>query len=412
MLRLLTLLPILLSSSLGAEPAWKIEVGGMVTANAVAQHGWIYVAGGTRLLVTDQKGVVQWEFDAGAPAFSSVAVSGESVFLLADNGLHALDKNGRRQWHFESEDSALKVEGKTMGWGDGAFIDPWSWYRSAPLLAGNKVFFSNAQGTWALDVATGKQAWHAQTGVTHTRPVHHQGTLVVGSWDNHLYGLDAEDGSESWKVESRLPRGDMAGWLGWEGFNLDPLLHEGIVYAGTRGTHFYAIHAGSGVEKWSVKHATSWVGSPAIISDGVIYYGMSDENSLIGLRAVNGNQVLLFSNRYYDFARPQANDSHVFMASVSGELFAIEKSTGKGKVIFQTELSRKNLSELQNPDGGLKFHYAAEGGYTHENATRDVQRMLTLLDSLLSLTLDGNMLYAGSAGGHLYAIPVGTQAGN
>jgi outer membrane protein assembly factor BamB len=147
------------------------------------------------------------------------------------------------------------------------------------------------------------------------------------------------------------------------------------------------------------------VGSPAIVSDAVIYFAMSDGNSLIGLETRMGNQSLLFRNRFYNFARPQAEERRVFMASVSGELFAVDKSTGAGQIIFATPASQANLAELQSPTGGLKYLYSLEG-YSHENATRDVQRMLSKLDSLLSLTLVGDTLYAGSANGNLYTISV------
>jgi len=131
---------------------------------------------------------------------------------------------------------------------------------------------------------------------------------------------------------TRLPGGKMAGWLGWEGFNLDPVIYNGVVYVGSRGTHVYAIDAKTGVEKWSWKHPTSWVGSPAIVSDEVIYFGMPDGNSLIGLETRMGNQSLLFRDGFYNFARPQANDREVFLAldgktlyagSANGNLYAI-----------------------------------------------------------------------------------------
>jgi len=309
-------------------------------------------------------------------------------------------------WLFESTDGPLKVEGTTMGWGEGIYPDPWAWYRSAPLIVDGKVIFANQQGTYAVDAKTGKQLWHAATGATHTRPVHHDGIVVVGSWDNQLYGLNINDGAIAWKVTSRLPGGEMAGWLGWEGFNLDPVLHDGVVYAGNRGTHFYAIDARTGTEKWSWKHASSWVGSAAIVSDEVIYFGMSDGYSLIGLETGMGNQSLLFRNGFYNFARPQANSGRVYMASVSGELFAVDKSSGQGQRIFATAGSKTNLAELQSPTGGVKFLYSAEGGYTHENATKDVNHMLSRLDGLLSLTLADDTLYVGSANGNLYAVSI------
>lgn len=401
----LLFLSLILSSSALAEPAWQFETKGVISGNPVVHQDFILVAGGTQLYALSRDGELRWAYDAGAATFSTPAPSGDVLFLLADNGLHAVDRDGKRLWLFESSDAPLEVEGKTMGWGDGRFVDPWAWYRSAPQAFGGKVIFGNQHGTFAVDAKTGTQLWHVDTGVTHTKPVIHEGIVVIGSWDNHLYGLNLNDGSVAWKVQSRLPEGEMAGWLGWEGFHLDPLLHEGVVYVGSRGTYFYAINAETGTEKWSAKHPTSWIGSPAVVSDGVIYYGMSDGYALVGLGTRMGNQTLLFRNRFYNFARPQANSSHVFMASVSGELFAINKTTGNSRKIFMTQASKANLPQLQSPEGGLEYLYSKEA-YTHQNMTRDVQRMLSELDSLLSLTLHGDMLYAGSAKGILYAIPV------
>jgi outer membrane protein assembly factor BamB len=405
MLRFLAFVLSFASTAAQAELLWQYDAGGPVAGNPVVHQGSVYVTGGHRLHVLNLKGEPRWIYDAVAFSRSSVALGDEAVFLLADNGLHAVDLSGQRLWLFESADGPLEVAGKTMGWGEGDFVDPWAWYRSAPVLADGKVVFGNRQGTWALDAKTGEKLWHAATGVTHTRPAVHEGVVVVGSWDNCLYGLNLADGTVAWQVVARLPGGEMAGWLGWEGFNLDPAIDQGVVYAGSRGTHVYAIDAATGIEKWSWKHPTSWVGSPAIVSDGAVYFGMSDGNSLIGLETRMGNQSLLFRNRFYNFARPQADDGRVYLASLSGQLFAVEKSTGSGQVIFATPDSQANLAALQSPNGGLEYLYSKEG-YTHDNATRDVQRMLTLLDSLLSLTLEGDTLYAGSANGKLYAIAV------
>jgi len=405
MFRILACLLFLTASTVNADLLWQFNADGMIAGNPVVRGDSVYVTGGSRLYVLDREGELRWSYDAGAGSRSTVELAGDVVYLLADNGLHAVDGSGRRLWLFESPDGPFEVEGKTMGWGEGLHIDPWAWYRSAPRVVGEKILFGNRHGTWAVDARSGKPVWHASTGTTHTRPAFQDGIVVVGSWDNHLYGLNIADGSVVWKVAARLPGGEMAGWLGWEGFNLDPVVHEGVVYVGSRGTHFYAINAETGVEKWSWKHPSSWLGSPAVVSNGVVYFGLSDGSSLTGLETRMGNQSLLFRNRFYNFARPQANTDRVFMASLSGELFAVDKATGHGRRIFATAGSRKNLAALQSPNGGLKYLFSAEG-YTHENATRDVNRMLSMLDSLLSLTLDGDTLYAGSANGKLYAISV------
>lgn len=406
MLRILILLLFSFSINVQAGDAWRFDVGGMVSGKAVVHQDIIYVTGGHTLYALDKGGNQKWSYDAKAATYASVAIADTVIFMLADNGLHALNMDGGERWLFETEDSPFALEGDTMGWGKGLFEDPWSFYRSSPIVVDGKVIFGTVNGTYALDAKTGQQLWHTETGITHTKPAHHEGTVVIGSWDNHLYGLDINDGLVKWKFTSKLPEGLMAGWKGWEGFNLDPVIADDFVYVGNRGTHFYAIKAETGEEAWSWKHATSWIGSPAIVSHDVIYFGMSDGYTLNGLAVGNGNETLLFNNGFFNFAQPAANDSLVFMASLSGELYAIDKKTNVGKTIFATEKSKENLSEMQKSTGGMKFFFSAEGGYNHGSATSEVKRMLTGLDSLLSVTLDGGMLYVGSAGGTLYAVPV------
>ncbi|MBT8058884.1 MAG: PQQ-like beta-propeller repeat protein, partial [Gammaproteobacteria bacterium] len=405
MKRLLICLSLLFSLDVHAETGWEFDVGGMVAGDPVVHGDRIYATGGTRLVALNRAGELQWSYDAQASSRSSVAIGGETVFVLADNGLHALDREGNRQWLFETQDSARTVEGKTMGWGEGRFEDPWAWTRSAPLLVDDRVIFGNANGTHAVSARDGTLIWHADTGVSHTRPSQADGVVIIGSWDNHLHGLKLADGSVAWKIQGRLPQGEMAGWLGWEGFHLDPVIDEGVAFVGSRGTYYYAIDVKTGTEKWSGKHPSSWIGSPAIVDDGVVYLGLSDGYSLIGLKTRNGNQTLLFRNNFYNFARPQADSSRVFLASLSGELHSIDKKTGTGRTLFATPKSKDNLQEVLYAEGGQNFVHSAKGGFTHENAVKDVHRMLTELDSLVSLTLDGGVLYAGSAGGRVYAIP-------
>ena len=70
--------------------------------------------------------------------------------------------------------------------------------------------------------------------------------------------------------------------------------------------------------------ASTWIGSPAIHSNGVIYFGTSGGFSLVGLDAKTGSQKLLQVNDFYNFAQPQANADRVFFATVSGQLYSYQ----------------------------------------------------------------------------------------
>jgi len=404
MFRLLLLCFIFFSSTSFAELAWQFKTDGMVTGQPIVHQNLLYVASGESLSVLDKKGDLQWQYQVKAKTYSSVTISNGVIYLLADNGLHAIDMNGKQLWLFASQDSRLQIEGETWGWGKGTFIDPWAWYRSSPVVVKDKVVFGNAKGTFAISTKNGKQIWHVDTGTTHTKPAYHQGIFIIGSWNNNLYGINEYDGSIIWKFTSRMPQGIMADWNGWEGFNLDPIVHEGVVYVGNRGSYFYAINAKTGIENWSSQYSGTWVGSPAWISQGDVYFGTSDGFSLVGLNAKTGSQTLLYRNDFYNFAQPKANDSTVYFATVSGELHGVNKKTWQSELLFSTPSSIKNITKVINKNGGLKRIYGVDGHYSNATEIKDIEYMHDQLNSILSVTLDKQTIYLGSVNGLVYAI--------
>lgn len=384
-----------------AKLNWQFQTDGMVAGKPVVVKHNVYVTGGKYLYALDKQGNLKWRYAIGDKSFSQVAVNKKVIYVLADNGLHAINNQGKKLWQFNSSDTALAVEGKTWGWGEGKFLDPWAWYRSSPIFVQGKVIFANAQGTYAIDAMTGKQLWHTPTGVTHTTPAHSKNTIVVGSWDNHLYALDFATGEIKWRVAGEMPQG---GWQGWNGFNLSPVIDNGVVYAPTRGGYVYAIDVESGIEQWSAKHPSTWIGSPVIVSNGSIYYGLSDGYSVIGRDAKTGVLNLLFKNKFYNFAQPQVKGNKIFAADLAGRLFAINAETGIGEAIFSTQESRNNLKGMLQEQGGFKAIYNVKGAYSNENMSKDVKLMHNKLDSILTMTLDDDTLYLGSARGKVYAV--------
>lgn len=395
---------LLFTSSSFANVEWQFKTQGRVTGQAVIHKNLVYVLAGQSLSVLNKSGQLEWQYKLNANTYSKVAIENDTIYLLADNGLHAITMSGEKKWLFASTDTPLSIEGETWGWGKGEFVDPWSWYRSSPIIVKDKIIFGNANGTYALSRETGEKLWQVNTGITHTKPAYHEGIVVIGSWDNHLYGINENDGSIAWKFTSRIPQGAMQDWNGWEGFNLDPLISNGMVYVGNRGSYFYAINAKTGIEQWSSQYAGTWVGSAAIESNGELFFGTSDGYSLVGLNAKTGSQTLLHLNDFYNFAQPQANKTHVFFATVSGQLFSVNKKTSQSKLIFSTPQSKKNSHHIVKKTGGLKRKYGVNGNYTNETEFKDIDYMHEQLDSILSITLDNQTIYVGSASGNIYAV--------
>ncbi|WP_226647879.1 PQQ-binding-like beta-propeller repeat protein [Microbulbifer variabilis] len=406
-LKFIVLLTLLLSIHTSAQEIWQYELPGAVVGAPLLLEEQIVVTGGNLILGLDKSGNILWKRDLGSNSSAVVATDGTRLFVNAENGVHAFKSDGTPLWYFMSQDGVNLVEGNTHGWGKGLFPDAWDIYRSSPTVRNGIVYFGNKLGTFALDAKTGNQIWHLATGVTHTTPAIYKDILVVGSWNNHLYGVDNKSGQVRWKVKAKLPEGRLAGWQGWEGFNLSPIIHDGVAYVGSRGTYFYAIDVATGEERWSSKHPTSWVGSPAIEDEGEIYFGMSDGYTLVGLNAKNGNQHMHFKTGFYNFARPQVNSDFVFVGTMAGQIFAVNKINNTGKLIFKTPDCKVNCAVMLRPEGGMNFHFSPIKN-TAENMAKDVLRMFDKFDSILSMTYSDGILYLGSAKGHIYAVDVST----
>lgn len=399
--RFLTILLVLTSLSAQAKLQWQYQSNGLISGKPTIYQNNIYFTSEHSLLVLHKGGQLIWQYDLDAISKSEVAVDDSGIYVLADNGLHALSHTGTKLWHFKTHDNNWEINGLSWGWGNNQVKDIWAWYRSAPVIKNDSLYFGNSKGTFAINKINGEMIWHADTGVTHTKPALAQNTLVVGSWDNHLYGIDSKTGSTKWKFEGRVPSKD---WNGWQGFNLSPVIAEGKVYAGSRGSYFYAIDLESGKEQWSSQYANTWIGSAAFEHQGHLYFGTSDGYSLVGLNAKTGAQSLLYLNDFYNFAQPQVFDNYVYFGSISGQIHKVNIKDMKGNKIFSTPESNENYRDLVKEDGGLNIFFAKGENYNYQNSQKDVDRMLSQLGSILSITINKGVLYAGTSNGTLYAL--------
>ena len=104
-----------------------------------------------------------------------------------------------------------------------------------------KVVYSNTKGiVRALSAATGEQLWEFATeGKVYSTPAVSGNIVVVGSSDNHVYGLDLNTGAEKWRYECGKSV------LG------SPAIYGGKVYIGASDNKFRALSLKTGKLIWS-----------------------------------------------------------------------------------------------------------------------------------------------------------------
>jgi outer membrane protein assembly factor BamB len=397
--RLFLIAMLLASNSLFAANAWEFQADGMIKAKATVSDK-IYFAGGQTVYALDLDGELSWQKDLGAAVAARITVAGESLYVHSEAGLHAMDKNGKQQWFFPKPDKGPLVAGKSWGWGDGIFADPWGWYRSAPLVMDGKVYFGSDDGLYAIAADDGSQVWHTVMGPVTTSPARFKDSVIVGSWDNKLYSVKAASGEINWTVEAQVPGGPASGWIGYYGFNLDPIVYKETVFAGARGTYFYALAAETGVEAWSVKVGTSWIGSPALVTEATVYFGLSDGKSVLGYNREGGEQNTFQRTGSLVFAQPEMHGDQLIAGSLSGQLFRLDTVSGESRIIKTLTDQTGSYNQFFDP----KIQPADLD--RHKATAWSINKMLNEFNAILNLAIHKDTAYLSTASGKLYAVPL------
>jgi PQQ-like domain len=161
-------------------------------------------------------------FKAEKEIWSAPVLSGCRVFFASlDGNLYAVDaRTGAEVWRFTS-DRALVATPAMAGTSllVGGFADrlysidassgnqKWSfsasnWVWSRPTIDGNRAYFGDFDGNlFAVDLGSGDQTWRLalNKGAIRGSPALVNGTLVVGTEDGWLVGIDASSQATRWE---------------------------------------------------------------------------------------------------------------------------------------------------------------------------------------------------------------------
>ncbi|MDO3382049.1 outer membrane protein assembly factor BamB family protein [Gilvimarinus algae] len=387
-----------------AKVLWEISGEAPMTASPLITDTGIYLVNHRQLIALSHKGQELWRVSLPATGHSQAVRAGDKLLVHSDDGLRALNLQGQILWHHASEDGPYLVWGDSRGWGMGDFPDPWAFYRSAPTVSDQRVFYSTLNGTYGVNLESGIELWRQTTGATHTKAAVSGETLIVGSWDNTLYGLNQTTGEINWRFTNPPMQGEYANWTGWRGFNLDPVARDNAVYVGGRGTYFFKINSQTGAPIWSTKHASSWIGSAALVEGNHVYYGLSDGLALIGQDTDSGNIERLIKADYPIFAQPLSDGQYLYFATLAGSVFRHSNADGSTVKLYQTDAGRRNLHTYTTTSGKPQYPALDTTVPAHQAATQQVQTLLRELDSILSLAAHGGQLYLGTANGRLIAL--------
>ncbi len=232
-----------------------------LTAPAVATDGTIHFACDNKVYAVTPQGKKKWVFSTRSPnVVCGPVVGGDgTIYVGHDDYLVAVSPDGKKKWAFRSEyfvnDVAIDRDGTVYLVTESSMV--------YAVTAGGKQWVFRPEGIGSL----------APPAIGHDKTVYlgsRRSTLERGKWSHRdaLVALGPE-GTQKWAFST----GDA--------IVCSPVVgNDGTIYVGSNDQHLYAITP-QGTKKWAFR-APAEPSSPALAKDGTIYLGCAGKLLAIG----------------------------------------------------------------------------------------------------------------------------------
>jgi outer membrane protein assembly factor BamB len=283
----------LYSLNSGGSLKWSYAAGDYIQSSpSLDRFGRVYVGGGysNSILAFDLSGVMEWSYRAGNVAVSPMTCDDDGrVFTgFYDNNIYVFNRNGAVLWSYSvgpspygpvALDQSLGIaycattNGRLRAFTTGGALT-WSYnvggaIYSSPAVAGGSVYIGSIDNRLRSYTSGGILRWSylCADNIYYASPgVGDNGLVLVGSWDQNLYALTSA-GSFRWSFNA----GSM--------IETSPAIDsDGCIYFGSgdwSGGLCCALDSG-GAFMWSHLTGGNMYSSPAIGEDGTIFIGSTD----------------------------------------------------------------------------------------------------------------------------------------
>ncbi|MCI0499915.1 MAG: PQQ-binding-like beta-propeller repeat protein [Planctomycetales bacterium] len=194
--------------------------------------------------------------------------------------------------------------------------------KSTPVIADNKAFVSSMDGRlYALHLKTGQEVWRFETDDTlEASPLYHQGRLYIGSNRGTFYAVDAANGTPLWlyKAGGKI--------TGSANISVHPASQRTVVVFGSYDNHLYCLDAESGLLVF--KHpAENYINGSIAITGHTAVFGSCDAYlHLVPIEAPDKNKTI--DAESYVAANPAVWEDRIFAGNYNGCFLAADIKTG------------------------------------------------------------------------------------
>lgn len=282
-------------------------------------------------------------------------------------------------------------------------------------FSGNRLFVATGYGrVAALDPATGKVIWEVKVGApVHSAPTVAGGRIFVVTVDNELFALDAKDGKQLWEHVG-LPQ--TASLLG----GASPAVEGEVVIAPFSSGELDALEVENGLPLWSDNLASARNvdavaaladirGRPVVDGDHV--YAASHSGRLAAIDLRSGERA--WSHEIGSDYGPWLAGDYLYLVATDDTLLCLTRDGGKVRWLrqlpkYENEKKRENPIEWAGPVlGGNRLILASSDGwalsvspYTGKPLGRQQLPGPTYLEPVIA----GNTLYVLTDGAELAAL--------
>lgn len=274
-----------------------------------------------------------------------------------------------------------------------------SYVVSSPAAVGDRVYVGSYDDyLYCLDAENGSPVWKYSMSNVRSSPAVADGKVYVGSWDTYIYCLNADNGSLVWRYKT----GDR--------IESSPTVVNDRVYIGSYDNYVYCLNAENGSLVW--KYPTGmWVGSSPAVADGSVFIGSGD-TYVYCLRADNGSLIWSYKTGGGIYSSPSFSAGKIYTGSYDGHIYCLNSNTGSQLWDYQAG----NFIESSPAIVGSRLYIGSNmdvWGYVGCLDARTGNPIWTYeMESLISSSpaVVDDKVYIGSHDDHVYCL--GADVGN